>query len=136
MAATFRLPLRRAARLQSFREGRSYNSSQATHRGASTEHDPANIVMHPVTGTFADPMHESAFAAQFFRLAFPCHAFLMVLMGACMAWIGPCLCPRSAWSVAAMLGLVTWSVACWCTAWTTRCAVSGLVRGPGHFSRC
>ena len=50
-----------------------------------SEHDPANIVMHPVTGTFADPMHESAFAAQFCRLAFPCHAFLMVLMGACMA---------------------------------------------------
>ena len=50
-----------------------------------SEHDPANIVMHPVTGTFADPMHESAFAAQFCRLAFPCYAFLMVLVGARMA---------------------------------------------------
>eukprot|EP00964_Phaeocystis_antarctica_P059354 scaffold35227_cov46-Phaeocystis_antarctica.AAC.5 len=33
-----------------------------------------SIAMHPVTGAFADPTHESAFAAQFFRLAFPCHA--------------------------------------------------------------
>ena len=51
-----------------------------------SEHDPdleaaapAAIAMHPVTGAFADPAHESAFAAQFFRLAFPCHVFLMAL---------------------------------------------------------
>ena len=31
------------------------------------------LAMHPVTGAFADPTHESAFAAQFFRVAFPCH---------------------------------------------------------------
>ena len=51
-----------------------------------SEHDPdleaaaaAAIVMQPVTGTFADPTHESAFAAQFFRLAFPCHVFLIAI---------------------------------------------------------
>ena len=51
-----------------------------------SEHDPdleaaaaVTIEMHPVTGAFADPTHESAFAAQFFRLAFPCHVFLMAL---------------------------------------------------------
>ena len=70
-----------------------------------------SIATHPVTGAFADPTHESAFAAQFFRLAFPCHAFLMALMGACMAWIGAQGTPpvRALWSTAAlmmMLGLV------------------------------
>ena len=95
-------PRREAAKLP-----RGLQLQLLTSNAPRSEHDPANIVMHPVTGTFADPMHESAFAAQFFRLAFPCHAFLMVLLGACMAWIGPCLCPRSAWSVAAMLGLVS-----------------------------
>ena len=51
-----------------------------------SERDPdleaatANLAMHPVTGTFADPTLESAFAAQFFRLSFPCHAFLMALL--------------------------------------------------------
>ena len=33
--------------------------------------------MHPVTGAFADPTHELAFAAQFFRLCFPCHVLLL-----------------------------------------------------------
>ena len=49
-----------------------------------SEHDPelgaagiADIVLHPVTGAFADPLHELAFGAQFYRLAFPFHAFLM-----------------------------------------------------------
>ena len=46
----------------------------------------ASIAMHPVTGAFADPAHESAFAAQFFRLAFRCHAFLMALMLVVTAW--------------------------------------------------
>lgn len=56
-----------------------------------SEHDPdleaaaANTVttaastMHPVTGTFVDPLRESAFAAQLFCWAFPCHAVLMAL---------------------------------------------------------
>ena len=49
-----------------------------------SEHDPelaaaTSTAMHPVTGAFADATHESAFAAQFFRLAFPCHAVLMAL---------------------------------------------------------
>ena len=56
-------------------------------------HDPdleaavaVTIAMHPITGAFADPAHESAFAAQFFRLAFRCHAFLMALMLVVTAW--------------------------------------------------
>ena len=34
---------------------------------------------HPVTGAFTDPAHESAFAAQYFRLAYPGHFLLMAL---------------------------------------------------------
>ena len=37
------------------------------------------MAMHAVTGAFADPTHESAFAAQLFRLAFPVHVVLMAL---------------------------------------------------------
>ena len=46
-----------------------------------SDRDPAapNIEMHPVTGAFADPGHESVFAAQLFRLAYPGHVLLMVL---------------------------------------------------------
>jgi hypothetical protein len=56
-----------------------------------SEHDPdleaaAAIAMHPVTGAFADPTHESAFAAQFFRLAFPAHAFLIPLNLTVFTW--------------------------------------------------
>ena len=58
-----------------------------------SEHDPdleaaapAAIAMHPVTGAFADPAHESAFAAQFFRLAFPCHMLLIALNLAVFTW--------------------------------------------------
>ena len=39
----------------------------------------ARITVHPFTGAFANPSHESAFAAQLFRLAFPCHTLLMGL---------------------------------------------------------
>ena len=39
-----------------------------------------NTVMHPITGVFTDPSHESAFAAQFYRLAFPVHVVMMVLL--------------------------------------------------------
>ena len=46
----------------------------------------AAITMHPVTGAFADPSHETAFAAHLFRLAFPCHAFLMSLLLGLTIW--------------------------------------------------
>ena len=56
-------------------------------------HDPdleaaaaVTIAMHPITGAFADPAHESAFAAQFFRLAFPCHMLLIALNLAVFTW--------------------------------------------------
>ena len=39
---------------------------------------PAN--MHRVTGTFADPSHESAFAAQLFHMCYPIHVLLMALI--------------------------------------------------------
>ena len=58
-----------------------------------SEHDPelgaasiADIVLHPVTGAFADPFHELAFGAQFYRLAFPFHAFLMGSIIVLCAW--------------------------------------------------
>ena len=42
--------------------------------------------MHRITGTFADPTHESAFAAQLFRMAYPTHVLLMALVLAVFAW--------------------------------------------------
>ena len=85
-----------------------------------SEHDPElgataadTIAMHPVTGAFADPLHESAFAAHLFRLAFPCHASLMVLLLGLTIWtaFGPPaeLFAVLAWSVLVLilaLGLV------------------------------
>ena len=61
-----------------------------------SEHDPdveasieAAPEMHPLTGTFADPSHEAAFAAQCFRVAFPLHVLLMGLIIAVqMVWAG------------------------------------------------
>ena len=51
-----------------------------------SEHDPDgaavaadHIAMHSITGAFTDPSHESAFAAQLFRLTFSIHAILMAL---------------------------------------------------------
>lgn len=35
--------------------------------------------VHPVTGAFSEPSHETAFAAQLFRTAFPCHVALLAL---------------------------------------------------------
>lgn len=35
------------------------------------------VKIHSVTGAFADPSHESAFAVQLFRMAYPCHTFLL-----------------------------------------------------------
>ena len=43
--------------------------------------------MHPVTGAFADASHVTAFAAQLFRMAFPCHAFLMALSLVASTWL-------------------------------------------------
>eukprot|EP00964_Phaeocystis_antarctica_P129015 scaffold92839_cov72-Phaeocystis_antarctica.AAC.2 len=42
--------------------------------------------MHRVTGAFADPSHETACAAQLFRMAFPCHVFLMALSLTLVGW--------------------------------------------------
>jgi hypothetical protein len=42
--------------------------------------------MHHVTGTFADPSHESAFAAQLFRMAYPTHVLLMALVLTHFTW--------------------------------------------------
>ena len=42
--------------------------------------------MQRVTGTFTDPLHESAFAAQLFRMAFSAHVVLMALILAWFAW--------------------------------------------------
>ena len=56
------------------------------HDAPRSEHDPflgaaeAGIAMHPFTGAFADPSHQSAFAAQLFRGALPFHILLMILV--------------------------------------------------------
>ena len=42
--------------------------------------------MQRVTGTFADPLHESVFAAQLFRMAFPAHVVLLIVMLAYYCW--------------------------------------------------
>ena len=42
--------------------------------------------MHCVTGTFADPSHESAFAAQLFRMAYPAHVVLLAVILASTTW--------------------------------------------------
>ena len=44
------------------------------------------IAMHPVTGAFADPTHERAFAAHFFRLCFGGHVVSMALLVFTPAW--------------------------------------------------
>ena len=42
--------------------------------------------MYRITGTFADPTHETAFAAQLFRMAYPSHVLLMALVLAVFTW--------------------------------------------------
>ena len=42
--------------------------------------------MQRVTGTFADPSHESAFAAQLFRMAYPAHVPLLAVLIAYYCW--------------------------------------------------
>ena len=85
------------------------------------EHDPglelAVIAMHPVTGAFVDPTHESAVAAQLFRLAFPCHTFLLALNISVFTWMVSRSDSAAFWSIVdlsavlALLGrmLLHWS---------------------------
>jgi hypothetical protein len=42
--------------------------------------------MDHITGRFADPSHEAAFAAQLFRMAYPAHVLLMALVLTCSIW--------------------------------------------------
>ena len=82
-----------------------------------SERDPdletatANLAMHPVTGSFADPALESAFAVVLFRLAFPGHALLLTLTLAILMWALLSV-PFDLWSLevmvafCAMIGLV------------------------------
>ena len=55
-------------------------SAPRSERDPDLEATTAKLAMHPVTGTFADPALELAFAAQLFRTAYPFHAFLMALL--------------------------------------------------------
>ena len=83
-----------------------------------SEHDPdleaaaVEVAMHPVTGHFSEPTHESAFAAQLFRLAFTSHALLMTLVVAVMIHVtvvAPAPALRVIWgttTLCAVLGLV------------------------------
>ena len=58
------------------------NFETAVHPAAA-----ANIAMHPITGTFVDPSHESAFTAQLFRMAYLPHVLLMALNLAYFTWM-------------------------------------------------
>ena len=70
---------------------------------------PVPLAMHPVTGAFADPTHESAFAAQFFRVAFPCHGKIALDLSV-FTWAVLCSRPEklqkqqaSLWSMVALI---------------------------------
>ena len=65
----------------------------------------ANIAMHPVTGAFANPSHETAFAAQLFRMAFPCHLFLIALTDAIMIW-SSLSAPPDLWPLESMIAFL------------------------------
>jgi hypothetical protein len=62
----------------------SPNPNLENQRAAQPAAAAAN--MHRVTGTFADPSHESAFAAQLFRMAYPTHVLLMALVLTYWTW--------------------------------------------------
>ena len=90
------------------------NHQATKHQAASHHPDPcskleaaaANIAMHPITGAFADASHESAFAAQLFRMAFPFHAFLMALSLALIGWTA-FLAPLDLWRLESMVVIST-----------------------------
>ena len=75
------------------------------------EHDPglelAVIAMHPVTGAFVDPTHESAVAAQLFRLAFPCHTFLLALNISVFTWMVSRSDSAAFWSIVDLSAVLT-----------------------------
>ena len=112
-----------------------------------SERDPdlqaaaTNLAMRPFTGTFADSSHESAFAAQLFRLAFPAHILLMALSLALSIW------ETLAWPLAetrlgvafllcSLAQLSAWSAASCSISCTTWLAANGGVRGFGRPQRC
>ena len=74
------------------------------------EHDPfltaaeAGIAMHPFTGAFADPSHQSSFVGQFFRGALPFHVLLMIMVNALVIFmefnVVPALQPL--WAIVAL----------------------------------
>ena len=59
---------------------RSEDDPDPEQQAMDSEAAAASTEMHCVTGTFADPSQELDFAAQLFRMAFPCHALLMALI--------------------------------------------------------
>ena len=69
------------------------------------------IAIHPVTGAFADPTHERAFAAHFFRLCFGAHIVMMVLNISTIAWVASPKGPdvwlvAGVWLILMSLGLI------------------------------
>ena len=88
---------------------------------ARSEHDPdlllkaaaantatANTAIHSITGAFADPSLEVAFAAQLFRIAFPVHVLLLAIMLACWTSLASLdyLAHWAIFELASCLGLV------------------------------
>ena len=76
----------------------SPNPNLENQRAAQPAAAAAN--MHRVTGTFADPSHESTFSAGLFRMACPTHVLLMALVlpySFCSALVEPDMrAPRAA----------------------------------------
>jgi len=68
----------------------------------------SDLTMHAVTGTFAEPAHESAFRAQLFRMTFPLHVLLTVLCLAIDAFMVYDVVPamKFLWLVIGLVGVL------------------------------
>ena len=87
-------------RSDALEESSSSDTTTAQPRTASGLEDPppsTNLALHTATGSFIDPSHEKAFAAQLFRLAFPGHVLLMALALALSTWMA-IVAPPGVWS--------------------------------------
>ena len=80
----------------------------ATANTATANTATANTAINSITGAFADPSLEVAFAAQLFRIAFPVHVLLSVIMLACWASLASLdyLAYWAIFELASCLGLV------------------------------
>ena len=83
-------------------------ANTATDNTATDNTATANTAINSITGAFADPWLEVAFAAQLFRIAFPVHVLLSAIMLACWASLASLdyLAYWAIFELASCLGLV------------------------------